>query len=54
MSSFQEQIDQAIKAQDLYFIGDQLPLDWYAGFKAWLPWRKAVMRGRWSTWATAT
>jgi len=37
MSSFQEQIDQAIKAQDLYFIGDQLPLDWYAGFKAWLP-----------------
>ncbi|MBJ9920684.1 MULTISPECIES: tetratricopeptide repeat protein [Burkholderia] len=37
MSSFQEQIDQAIKAQDLYFIGDQLPSDWYAGFKAWLP-----------------
>jgi len=35
--SFQQQIDEAIKKQDLYFIGEALPADWYAGFKAWLP-----------------
>ncbi|MGX5872923.1 sel1 repeat family protein, partial [Burkholderia gladioli] len=35
--SFQEQIDDAIKKQELYFIGDSLPADWYAGFKQWLP-----------------
>lgn len=35
--SFQLQIDQAIKEQHLYFLGDALPADWYAAFKAWLP-----------------
>lgn len=35
--SFQEEIDQAIKLKRLYFIGDSLPLDWYAAFKQWLP-----------------
>lgn len=35
--SIQEKIDEAIKKQDLYFIGDALPPDFYAGFKAWLP-----------------
>ncbi|RAR66869.1 Sel1 repeat-containing protein [Paraburkholderia unamae] len=37
MSSIQEKIDQAIKNQDIYFIGDALPPDFYAGFKQWLP-----------------
>lgn len=37
MSTFQEQIAQAIKNQDCYFLGDALPPDWYAGFKQWLP-----------------
>ncbi|HDR9033315.1 TPA: sel1 repeat family protein [Burkholderia vietnamiensis] len=35
--SFQQQIDQAIKKHELYFLGDALPADWYAAFKAWLP-----------------
>lgn len=35
--SIQERIDQAIKDQDLYFVGDTLPPDFYAGFKQWLP-----------------
>lgn len=34
--SFQKEIDQAIKEKRLYFVGDSLPSDWYAGFKAWL------------------
>ncbi|WP_186083179.1 tetratricopeptide repeat protein [Burkholderia gladioli] len=35
MSKFQEEIAEAIKAQDLYFVGEALPPDWYAGFKLW-------------------
>lgn len=35
--SFQQQIDEAIKEGALYFVGDALPPDWYAGFKQWLP-----------------
>lgn len=34
--SFQAEIDKAIKEKKLYFIGDALPVDWYAGFKLWL------------------
>lgn len=34
--SFQEEIDNDIKAKRLYFIGDQLPPDWYAAFKTWM------------------
>lgn len=34
--SFQVEIDKAIKEKKLYFIGDALPVDWYAGFKLWL------------------
>jgi len=34
--SFQDQIDAAIKEKRLYFVGEQLPPDWYAGFKLWL------------------
>jgi len=34
--SFQVEIDKAIKEKKLYFIGDALPADWYAGFKLWL------------------
>lgn len=34
--SFQKEIDQAIKEKRLYFVGDSLPADWYAGFKIWL------------------
>lgn len=34
--SFQKEIDQAIKDKRLYFVGDSLPTDWYAGFKDWL------------------
>jgi len=33
--SFQREIDQAIKAKNLYFVGEQLPPDWYAGFREW-------------------
>lgn len=35
--SFQHEIDQAIKDRHLYFLGDELPTDWYAAFRAWLP-----------------
>lgn len=35
--SIQEKIDQAIKQRHLYFIGDVLPPDFYAGFRQWLP-----------------
>jgi len=31
--NFQDQIDAAIKEKRLYFVGDQLPPDWYAGFE---------------------
>ena len=34
--SFQNEIDQSIKRKDLYFLGDQLPPDWYAAHKQWL------------------
>lgn len=34
--SFQVEIDKAIKEKRLYFVGDALPVDWYAGFKVWL------------------
>ena len=34
--SFQDEIDMVIKQKRLYFVGDQLPPDWYAGFKQWL------------------
>ena len=30
------EINEAIKAKRLYFVGDALPPDWYAGFKIWL------------------
>jgi hypothetical protein len=39
--NFQVQIDAAIKEKRLYFVGDQLPPDWYAGFKQWLALAKA-------------
>lgn len=35
--SIQEKIDKAIKDRVLYFVGDALPADFYAGFKIWLP-----------------
>lgn len=35
--SFQEDIDRCIKERKLYFLGEELPSDWYAGFKTWLP-----------------
>lgn len=34
--SFQQEIDAAIKAKRLYFVGECLPPDWYAGFLLWL------------------
>lgn len=34
--SFQQEIDTAIKAKRLYFVGECLPPDWYAGFLLWL------------------
>jgi hypothetical protein len=34
--SFQIEIDKAIKAKELYFLGDSLPRDWYEGFKIWI------------------
>lgn len=34
--SFQQEIDKCIKEKRLYFVGDSLPSDWYAGFKLWL------------------
>ena len=34
--SFQQEIDKFIKEKRLYFVGDSLPSDWYAGFKLWL------------------
>lgn len=34
--SFQDEINAAIKEKRLYFVGDQLPPDWYAGFQQWL------------------
>lgn len=33
---FQQEIDKFIKEKRLYFVGDSLPSDWYAGFKLWL------------------
>lgn len=33
--SFQQEIDAAIKEKRLYFVGDALPPDWYAGFVLW-------------------
>jgi len=33
--NFQEEIDTAIKGKRLYFLGEQLPPDWYAGFRQW-------------------
>lgn len=35
--SFQEKIDQSIRAKQLYFIGDKLPSDWYEAFSLYLP-----------------
>ncbi|WP_257765129.1 tetratricopeptide repeat protein [Burkholderia glumae] len=35
--SFQEDIDRCIKERKLYFLGEELPSDWYAGFNVWLP-----------------
>lgn len=35
--SIQEKIDKLIKSGDLYFVGDALPSDFYAGFRQWLP-----------------
>lgn len=33
----QQQMDEAIKGRKLYFIGEELPKDWYAAFRQWLP-----------------
>lgn len=35
--SFQLEIDTDIKAKRLYFVGEQLPVDWYAAFRSWMP-----------------
>ncbi len=35
--SFQLEIDADIKAKRLYFVGEQLPVDWYAAFRSWMP-----------------
>lgn len=34
---FAKEIDQAIKAKRLYFLGEKLPNDWYEAFRIWLP-----------------